>query len=51
LAGLVGAWLGGMLLNFGPVVGGIQVIPAIIGAALFVFLLRLVLSSTSRAPA
>ena len=40
VAGLVGAWIGGMLLRFGPVIGGIQVIPAIIGAALFVLVLR-----------
>jgi uncharacterized membrane protein YeaQ/YmgE (transglycosylase-associated protein family) len=42
LAGLVGAWLGGLLLHWGPVIGGIQIIPAIIGAAIFVFLIRLV---------
>jgi uncharacterized membrane protein YeaQ/YmgE (transglycosylase-associated protein family) len=48
LAGLVGAWLGGMLIHFGPVIGGIQIIPAIIGAALFVFLIRLV---SGRVPA
>jgi uncharacterized membrane protein YeaQ/YmgE (transglycosylase-associated protein family) len=42
LVGLVGAWLGGLLLHWGPVIGGIQIIPAIIGAALFVFLIRLV---------
>lgn len=41
IAGLIGAWLGGMLVHVGPVLGGIQVIPAIIGAALFVFLIRL----------
>jgi uncharacterized membrane protein YeaQ/YmgE (transglycosylase-associated protein family) len=41
LAGLIGAWLGGLLIHFGPVIGGIQIIPAIIGAALFVFLIRL----------
>src|SRR5262249_8941904 len=41
IAGLVGAWLGGMLIQVGPVIGGIQIIPAIIGAALFVFLIRL----------
>lgn len=46
VAGLVGAWLGGMLLNIGPVIGGVQIIPAIIGAALFVFLLRLVMNAT-----
>jgi uncharacterized membrane protein YeaQ/YmgE (transglycosylase-associated protein family) len=48
LAGLVGAWLGSMLLRFGPVIGGIQVIPAILGAALFVAILRL-LSGLRRA--
>jgi uncharacterized membrane protein YeaQ/YmgE (transglycosylase-associated protein family) len=41
IVGLVGAWLGGMLIHIGPVLGGIQVIPAIIGAALFVFVIRL----------
>jgi uncharacterized membrane protein YeaQ/YmgE (transglycosylase-associated protein family) len=46
VAGLVGAWLGGMLLRFGPVIGGIQIIPAIIGAALFVLVLRLILNAT-----
>jgi uncharacterized membrane protein YeaQ/YmgE (transglycosylase-associated protein family) len=48
VAGLVGAWLGGLLLRVGPTVGGIQIIPAIIGAVLFVFLLRLVFSATRR---
>lgn len=46
VAGLIGAWIGGMLLTFGPVIGGIQVIPAIIGAILFVLALRLVFSAT-----
>lgn len=41
IAGLVGAWLGGMLQHFGPVIGNIQIIPAILGAALFVAILRL----------
>jgi uncharacterized membrane protein YeaQ/YmgE (transglycosylase-associated protein family) len=41
-AGLVGAWLGGKLLHVGPTIGGIDIISAIIGAALFVFLIRLV---------
>ena len=45
LAGLVGAWLGSMLIHFGPVIGGIQVIPAIIGAALFVAVLRLLMNT------
>jgi uncharacterized membrane protein YeaQ/YmgE (transglycosylase-associated protein family) len=43
IAGFVGAWLGHFLLGtWGPVIGGFAVIPAIIGAALFVFLLGLV---------
>lgn len=46
VAGLVGAWIGGMLLHFGPVIGGIQVIPAIIGAILFVLVLRLIFNAT-----
>lgn len=46
IAGLVGAFLGGMLLHFGPVIGGIQIIPAILGAALFVFGLRLLMSAS-----
>jgi len=41
VAGLIGAWIGGALIQFGPVIGGIQIIPAILGAAIFVFLLRL----------
>jgi uncharacterized membrane protein YeaQ/YmgE (transglycosylase-associated protein family) len=48
VAGLVGAWLGGMLLHFGPIIEGIQIIPAILGAVVFVFLLRLLMSGTRR---
>lgn len=46
VAGLVGAWIGGTLLTFGPVIGGIQIIPAIIGAALFVLVIRLLMTAT-----
>ena len=46
IAGLIGAWIGSQLLHFGPVIGGIQVIPAIIGAALFVLILRLVMNAS-----
>ncbi|MFD2611834.1 GlsB/YeaQ/YmgE family stress response membrane protein [Paenibacillus gansuensis] len=43
IAGFVGAWLGNLLLgNWGPDIGGFAVIPAIIGAALFVFLLGII---------
>jgi uncharacterized membrane protein YeaQ/YmgE (transglycosylase-associated protein family) len=45
VVGFVGSWLGGMFLHFGPVLGGIQIIPAILGAALFVFALRLIMTA------
>ena len=45
LAGLVGAWIGSALLHFGPVIGGIQIIPAILGAALFVLVIRLLMNA------
>lgn len=48
IAGLIGAWLGGLIVHIGPVIGGVQIIPAIIGAAIFVFLLRLVMGATRR---
>lgn len=42
LAGFAGAWLGSLLFgSFGPVIGGFAVIPAIVGSALFVFMLGL----------
>lgn len=44
LAGLVGAWLGHALFAFGPAIAGIQIIPAMVGAALFVLLIRLLRS-------
>lgn len=50
VAGLVGAWIGGALLHFGPVVAGLQIIPAMLGAALFVFLLRLLFSAGHARP-
>ena len=41
VAGLVGAWIGALLIHTGAVVWGIDVISAIIGAAIFVFIIRL----------
>jgi uncharacterized membrane protein YeaQ/YmgE (transglycosylase-associated protein family) len=41
IVGLVGAWIGGMLLQIGPVIAGVAVIPAIIGSVLFVAILKL----------
>lgn len=46
LVGLVGAWIGGALFQMGPVIGGIQIIPAIIGAILFVLVLRVLFSAS-----
>lgn len=43
IAGFVGSWLGTLLLgSWGPVIAGFAVIPAILGAALFIFLLGLI---------
>ncbi|AHV99050.1 GlsB/YeaQ/YmgE family stress response membrane protein [Paenibacillus sp. 7124] len=43
IAGFIGAWVGAYLFgSFGPVVGNFAVIPAIIGTALFIFLLGLI---------
>ncbi|MFH5186380.1 GlsB/YeaQ/YmgE family stress response membrane protein [Paenibacillus sp. TAB 01] len=42
VAGFVGAWLGALVLgSWGPVIGGFSVVPAILGAAIFVLLLTL----------
>jgi len=42
VAGFVGAWIGNLLLgSFGPVVGGFAIIPALIGAILFIFVIGL----------
>ncbi|TMU83946.1 GlsB/YeaQ/YmgE family stress response membrane protein [Bacillus sp. BHET2] len=44
IAGIIGAWIGGELLgSFGPALAGIAIIPALIGAIIFVFLLSLLL--------
>lgn len=41
--GFIGSWLGGTLLgSFGPVISGFAIIPAIIGAALVVFIYDLI---------
>jgi len=43
VAGWVGAWLGALLFgHWGTVIGGFAIVPAIIGTAIFVFLLGLV---------
>ena len=42
IVGLIGAWIGGMILQAGPVVAGVAIIPAIIGSVLFVLVLKLI---------
>jgi len=41
IVGLVGAWIGGYIIQVGPVVAGVAIIPAIIGSVLFVLILKL----------
>jgi uncharacterized membrane protein YeaQ/YmgE (transglycosylase-associated protein family) len=43
VAGFVGVWLGSLLFgSFGPLIAGIAIIHAIIGAILFIFLIGLI---------
>lgn len=42
VVGLIGAYIGGMLLRIGPEVAGIAIIPAIIGSVLLVAILKLI---------
>ncbi|CAM3692725.1 MULTISPECIES: GlsB/YeaQ/YmgE family stress response membrane protein [Paenibacillus] len=43
IAGFIGAWIGPWLFGaWGPVIGGFAIVPAVIGTAIFVFLLGLV---------
>jgi uncharacterized membrane protein YeaQ/YmgE (transglycosylase-associated protein family) len=52
IAGFVGAWLGHLLLgNWGPEIAGFSIIPAIIGTALFVFIIGLIFRGMSRSRA
>lgn len=49
VAGLVGAWIGHSLLGtWGPSLAGFAILPAIIGAAIFVFILSLIMRSSNR---
>ncbi|WP_173915553.1 GlsB/YeaQ/YmgE family stress response membrane protein [Halobacillus sp. Marseille-Q1614] len=49
IAGIVGAWIGGELLgSFGPSLAGIPIIPALIGAAIFVFIISLIMRGSRK---
>ncbi|AAU21933.1 GlsB/YeaQ/YmgE family stress response membrane protein [Bacillus licheniformis] len=46
IAGFIGSWLGSMILGrWGPVVGGFNIIPALIGAIILIFIVSLVMRS------
>lgn len=50
VAGFVGAWLGSLILgSWGPSVADFAIIPALIGAIVFVFILSLILRGTRKA--
>ena len=49
VAGLVGAYIGGTLLGeIGPQIGGIYLVPAIIGAIILSFIVELLLGAVRR---
>ncbi|MCL6573512.1 MAG: GlsB/YeaQ/YmgE family stress response membrane protein [Bacillus sp. (in: Bacteria)] len=50
IAGFIGAWLGTFFLgSWGPVIGGFNIVPALIGAIALVFVLSLVFRGRRRA--
>ncbi|MGN1400455.1 MAG: GlsB/YeaQ/YmgE family stress response membrane protein [Bacillus sp. (in: firmicutes)] len=50
IAGFIGAWLGSAIMgNLGPEVGGFAIVPALIGAVIFVFILSLIFKGARRA--
>ncbi|AMA73289.1 MULTISPECIES: GlsB/YeaQ/YmgE family stress response membrane protein [Aneurinibacillus] len=50
IAGFVGAWIGSALFgNWGPVIGGFAIIPAVIGAIIVAFVVSFILRSMGRA--
>lgn len=42
VVGLLGAWIGSQLFTIGPLIGGVYLISAILGAVILVFLLKLI---------
>ncbi|MCZ8535986.1 GlsB/YeaQ/YmgE family stress response membrane protein [Paenisporosarcina quisquiliarum] len=49
IAGIIGAWIGGMLFSFGPSVAGIQIIPALIGAIILIFIVSMIMKALRKA--
>jgi len=49
IAGLVGSWVGSSLFSdWGPVIGGMAIIPAILGAIIVVFVVSLIMGSSKK---
>ncbi|WDF82641.1 GlsB/YeaQ/YmgE family stress response membrane protein [Lacticaseibacillus pabuli] len=49
VAGLVGSWIGSLLLgSWGPHLAGMAIFPAIIGAMIFVFIASLIMGNDRR---
>lgn len=46
IAGIIGAWLGGLIFgDFGPAVGGIAIVPALLGAIILILIVSFVMKS------
>ncbi|MGG0186718.1 GlsB/YeaQ/YmgE family stress response membrane protein [Bacillus rhizoplanae] len=44
IAGIIGSWIGTALFgNFGPVIGGFYIVPALIGALILIFIASFIL--------
>ncbi|WP_028782428.1 GlsB/YeaQ/YmgE family stress response membrane protein [Thalassobacillus devorans] len=49
IAGIVGAWIGGELLgSWGPSLAGIAIVPALIGAIIFVFIISAIMRGSRK---
>ena len=47
IVGFIGSWIGTSLLSdFGPVIGGFAIIPALIGAVVLIFIFSLIVGRT-----
>lgn len=49
--GIIGAWIGGALMgNVGPSLAGVSLLPAILGSALFIFIVSLIAGGVRGVP-
>ena len=50
IAGIIGAWIGGMLLgSWGPEISDFYIFPALLGAIILVFIVSLIMKSLHKA--